>query len=665
VAVPTGSAAKTFFYNESSGLWENDYYTWDPVTKMTAPKYTREYTYDPATKLWDSYTWEYSPVQEKYIQEPFSVAAPPAGAVLKNAPVPESSSPVPAATDAAKQGSASEQTATTAQSMGDTSENSESSKDTSGLSINNQSGIGMTNEVNSLAASGNALLQGSFQAGNVATGNAQALATVLNLLQSSAALTGGGLTLFTTDIQGDATGNLLIDPAALMDPEVKNQSQYGDIEINNHQEGRIQNDISLDALSGDASAVDNTNAGNISTGDANAVANVINLINAVIAANQSFLGVVNIYGNYSGDILLPEASLNALLASNGAVPAEAVLGDDTTDIQTSSSQHISNNTELSAVSGAAVANDNTKIGDVTTGESLTKLTILNLTGHSVTAENSLLVFVNVLGKWVGVIMDAPQGATAAALTGGASATDNAAPALEDGANTSIHSDGESESSESESNKDVELESDYGITNNIRANARSGDASAEGNFSAGNVKTGKATASASIANLINSAFSLSNWFGVLFINVFGSWTGNFGVAQPENNTANNGSENNGNPSVAGQVSGASAPYTMRVFNFSGGSGGALSLKKVSRTNFATEAQYQEFVEEVEDVLGDNHVIGTTTDESNFIPPASQPFNMVFALVPLGVGIIGITFVVRDNIKSMRRKSVLRPAVATAS
>src|SRR5690606_15758835 len=106
-------------------------------------------------------------------------------------------------------------------------------------------------------------------------------------------------------------------------------------------------------------------------------------------------------------------------------------------------------------------------------------------------------------EWVGLIVDAPAGSTSAALGSGVS-----------------------ENGFGKANYNVDTNSE--ITNNVHVNAESGDANVTGNTKAGDATSGDATASANIANIVNSSFSLSGWFGILFINVFGSWNGSFGV-----------------------------------------------------------------------------------------------------------------------------------------
>lgn len=239
-------------------------------------------------------------------------------------------------------------------------------------------------------------------------------------------------------------------------------------------------------------------AGSAQSGDAKAVVNLLNLVNTVVAANQSFVGTINIHGNLNGDILLSPEFIPQLLGSNADskveqnynMPLSTNINDD---------QTIVNNVNLNATSGTATVKDNTSAGTATTGDAQTNLQILNLTGHEVVAENSILVFVNVKGKWVGMILDAP-GATAAAFGTGVISNNVTA------ANT------------------TNVNNKAAITNNVNVTAVSGDANVESNTSGGDAKTGNAFAGANIANISNSKFTLSGWFAVLYINIDGDWTG---------------------------------------------------------------------------------------------------------------------------------------------
>jgi hypothetical protein len=284
-------------------------------------------------------------------------------------------------------------------------------------------------------------------------------------------------------------------------------AQPNNINVNVQNSGQINNTVNVAATSGNSTAANNSLTGNISTGNADAVANIVNVLNSAIGANSSFIGIINITGNLNGDILLPPNMISSLLASNAA--AAPATTDGTTATNTTANitnnQGINNTVTTTANSGNATVTDNTKVGNVSTGNALTNLTLLNLTGKQVVGANDILVFVNVLGKWTGMIFSAPAGATAASLGGGITQDTSTAQ----NSNTTINSTNQ-------------------ITNNITVASKTGNATVTDNTKVGNVSTGNATASANILNITGSQISLSEWFGVLFINVFGTWNGWFGV-----------------------------------------------------------------------------------------------------------------------------------------
>lgn len=192
-------------------------------------------------------------------------------------------------------------------------------------------------------------------------------------------------------------------------------------------------------------------------------------------------------------------------------------GNTTTNVVGVDNRTITNNIDLSAVSGNASVSENTNAGSAQTGDASTKINIYNLTGRSIIGDNALLVFVNLQGKWTGLIFDAPAGSNTVLGTG-----PNSTNTINDTTNTDTNIDATANST---------------IENDITAHAQSGDADVSRNTNGGNAKTGDATATANIVNLINSELSLDGWFGVLFINVLGSWNGSFGVDTAAGDLAN--------------------------------------------------------------------------------------------------------------------------------
>ncbi len=439
------------------------------VKKDTKPE--RVYTLNKETGRWDSDKWEYNPITRKY--EPATKLV--VTSTAEKAP------------EKAKDGVA---------------ENNSSASDLKAIST-----ADIQNILNSTANSGAASVKGNTTAANAMSGDAAAIATIMNSVNSSVTNSDNSkAATFVTDVVGDVNGDIILKPMLLkaMLEAGAEESSSASAQIKNTSS--LTNDINLTAKSGDASVTKNTTAGDATTGSANTVANVVNVVNSLIAANQSFVGTVNIYGNLNGDILIAPDFIPQLLASNA--PTSSSLSappNKTIKVDTENTQKIINNVNLNAMSGNAVVAGNTKAGSATTGAAETNTVIFNMTGHEIIAKNSLLVFINVLGSWVGVIVDAPTGATSAMLGNGVAQSNLLKPDLS-----------------------ITAENDVAITNNLDLSSLSGNALVAGNTLAGNARSGNATASANIANISNSQFGLSDWFGILYINVFGSWLGSFGV-----------------------------------------------------------------------------------------------------------------------------------------
>lgn len=371
--------------------------------------------------------------------------------------------------------------------------------------VNAATSTAIANALDSLAQSGNADVIKNTTAGNATTGNATATATVINNVNSIVANQNNKeVASFVTDVMGDTNGDIILQPMLLKAMLEANTIQPTNSTVKSTNTTAIQNDLTLAATSGNAAVIANTQAGNATTGSANTVADVVNIVNSMVSANQSFIGTINIYGNLNGDILIAPDFIPQMIANNKNV--QVVNPESTIDIEASNTDSIVNNVTLAAESGQAFVDENTQAGHATSGNANTNLVVFNLTGHDVVASNSLLVFINVLGNWVGVIVDAPTGATAAAIGSGVtSASSSAQPSMA-----------------------IDINNATQLVNNIDLSSKSGDATVARNTVAGNATTGNATASANILNMSNSQLSLGGWFGVLFINVFGTWNGSFGI-----------------------------------------------------------------------------------------------------------------------------------------
>lgn len=415
--------------------------------------------------------------------------------------------------------------------------------------------VEVNTDIQSHAQSGAATVSNNTSGGNAISGSALVMANILNMVQSSWGIQGGDVSTFSTDINGDIVGDMVLDPNQVNASELPlGSTNTIDLGINIHNSGTINNNIELVASSGDASVSGNTQAGNAVSGTAAAMVNIMNIISSTISAGQSFVGNINIHGNFEGDILLPKEMRDQLVRDTPPTttlnPTEFENPDALNSVTT---QTITNNISLQASSGNANVSDNTEAGNALSGNANTNLMLYNLTGKQIIGSNALLVFVNVLGEWVGMIVNAPAGATSSMI--GNNTTTNTIPVTAAGS----------------------VQGDNTINNNITVSASSGDATVSGNTGAGSALSGDAKASASILNMAGSQLSLADWFGVLFINVLGTWHGSFGIDTIMGGQAS-GSNTDAEP-TSPQVSG------IQVFEVTPGENNKLRLTP-SKINTAT-------------------------------------------------------------------------------
>ncbi len=558
---PVGADASTYSYNCDTGLWENDHFTYNPATGTTTPKDAAVYTYNAGSGKYDTTLWTYNAPSNHYVTYTQSVAQPPAGATVVGGPAPVSTigDTGPSSNNTINNNGTS---GGSISNTGPNSNNTINGSASNGFTDLNSTNASVNNILLGQATTGNSIVIGNTTAGNAATGNASNLVNSINMLQSASNALGGNTVTFVANIDGDVNGDFMLDSSLLsaVQPAGDNASALtgnNNLTINNQVNEGINNNINLASKSGDATVANNTTGGNATSGSATAIANVVNLINSAITSGSSFVGVININGNLNGDILVPPNLIDQLVASNVPTVTIATTGPDSNNSVNNSNsnnvtatntnnQGITNNVKATASSGQADVSHNTSAGSATSGNASNNITAFNLTGSQLIGANDILVFVNVFGNWVGMIVNAPAGATAAELGGGI--TTNTGP---DSNNTT--------NNQNTNNTSINDKNNQTINNNITVGAESGNAAVTGNTKGGNATSGDAKTAVNLLNVEGTQIALSHLFGILFINVFGSWHGSFGV----NTSA-------GDPIAQAEAkataSGAFTPAAMRVFRF---------------------------------------------------------------------------------------------------
>ncbi|GIW61716.1 MAG: hypothetical protein KatS3mg089_0568 [Patescibacteria group bacterium] len=442
-------------------------------------------------------------------------------------------------------------------------------------SLNQGNGGVIANYVDSATVTGNNST--SYNNGNstLTTGNANTTGTIFNNINSNLA----GVTVSEFNIEDDHLGDYVLDFAAncvancgsspTAVSNINNGSGSANTATSNTtnndstsqtNNGTVINDMTLVANSGDNTASFNTGGNSsIVTGDANVAANILNFVNNNLAGNV-LLGVVNIFGDLIGDIILPDNPCSTCSQSNTAV-ANTNNGSGSTNtasVTTNNAENqfqsndatIENNLVFNANTGGNSTSFNTG-GDssVTTGSSNINAQVLNIANTNISGGDWWLVIVNNAGQWIGQILGAPQGTTVAGSAGTHFFVDEYGQITAINANNGSNSVNSAAANISNTSTITQNNSAH-VVNNINLSANTGNN--KSSFNTGgdsSIVTGDAKIVANIINFVNNNIVGSGRLVVTFVNVFGNWIGDFVTPgqkkQHQNDQIATNSQNNSN------------------------------------------------------------------------------------------------------------------------
>lgn len=304
----------------------------------------------------------------------------------------------------------------------------------------------------------------------------------------------------------------------------------------NGNDAQLVNDINLQAITGGNSASFNTGNGKVTTGNASALANIINLVNTNLHVSQWLFGVVNVFGTLAGNIILPKDTNDS---SNSSSPSILVENSNTGPLSSNNASYSDSNAESYATTNAAdisstlnvaanSGNNNASIntggGSVTTGSSDTAVSNNTIANSNTVNEDGTvwLVIVNKMGRWVGEIIGAPWGSSVAS---------NSLPVTQTNSQNNYTGPLSTNNSTYNSTADTSVANNNtaGIVNNITANADTGNNQAQYNTGEGAIETGNAKAGVNLFNMVNTNV-VAKKFVAVFVNVLGTFLGD--VVSPE-------------------------------------------------------------------------------------------------------------------------------------
>jgi len=304
--------------------------------------------------------------------------------------------------------------------------------------------------------------------------------------------------------------------------------------LTNNNNAVVENNVDVVGNSGGNSI---TNAGqdtDITTGNVNALVNVINIVNANLINSRWTIATFNIFGNWEGDLVLPSelyfdgyTTFGSSAGVNVQQTNKIVL-----DITNENVADINNNVgSVSNTGGNAIDSEGTlQNAEIGTGDSVNAANVENIANVTLVNSNWFLNIVNTLGSWTGNIYSLPEQVEFEQTNLGMTFFSTS------GADAASREQFENQVAELDTDNEVTIEIENSnnavINNNVNVETNSGDNEITGeNLERARIQTGYSRALTNIFNFANTNLVNSN-LSVGLTNIFGSWNGNIVFGYPD-------------------------------------------------------------------------------------------------------------------------------------
>ncbi len=291
------------------------------------------------------------------------------------------------------------------------------------------------------------------------------------------------------------------------------------------------NNLNLSANSGQNTTLMNTGNGDVVTGNANVAANVVNFLNTSVLASSWWMGMVNVFGNWMGNLVLP-----SLTGSNGSVTSNqsatnGQTGADSDNVSiinnnNGTDQTINNNANLidnvtaNGNTGDNQSLANTGSGSIKSGDVNIKDNKLTFANNTVVGNQWWMMIINSLHGWSGALIGSPDGTMQLVSVSQLQSADNSQTGAGSDNFATINNDNSSTTT---------VNNTANVGNMLELSANTGGNKASYNTGSGDIKTGDANILSNLISFANNTFHVQNW-AMGIINVFGNW---FGDAQMDN------------------------------------------------------------------------------------------------------------------------------------
>lgn len=471
----------------------------------------------------------------------------------------------------------------------------------------------ISNDANQLTQSGNIIVNEADDINNATTGDSTSevkLANIANNITLTNPNNTSEIQILNPSTQNDLTINLQPSNTIKDLPIVTEADDSLKVAI--IHDNQINNNVNVVSATGYVDLIANDDIGDIKTGNAMSSVDILNIANSIIATGDVMVGVININGDYAQDIIIGQDIIDKLLSPS--INPQSKLASSINNL--ANNQLIINDVNATANSGNVLAINNDEIDLIKTGNALTDVNVVNVANSYTVYDNSLLIVLNTTGDFSGDVLGV-SGGNVYLLN-----YDGNDPNL-------IIADG----NKSQYQQIYDFFNSTIISNKVNASALSGNITLIDNDNIDSASTGNATVKVRIFNGVNHITSFADWFGVLFINIFGKWNGNI-VAQralsEESSQDNNNTVQPIKQSFEPNATFASLNSTRPVF-FSYAS----SSRSFNNTNTAMQEEPQTVVLASNDQDNNPFVTATSSDSNN--NNSSLAWLMLASLLIIGLAL----------------------------
>jgi len=404
------------------------------------------------------------------------------------------------------------------------------------LEVNNENNGKVANDADVSAQTGNNMASENVGGVDINTGDALAWANILNLINTN--IVGSNFETVFIDINDESNGEVDLNE---LWKELQKMQGTDNIEltsiagsktlrltIKNSNKADLENKVNVSAGTGGNEANDNASA-DVNTGDATALANVTNLVNTNLLGSKFFFGVINMFDQYKGNIILPRPER---FLSSGSAPEGGNANFNNQNTAT-----VEDVMKVMADTGNNTANSEEGENSISTGDANAVANNFSLLNLNIFQNDWFYLLLNALGNWQGKI-DSWQ------APGIVEENDEPVQSFSVGMGTvqgeTQPQDVVDESHENNSLLNFQNENRASVKNDINVTAATGGNSASGNEKGATIQTGKAKAIANLINLVNLNILGGRWFMGL-MNVLGNWSGNLVFAYPDTTVTLSGPE----------------------------------------------------------------------------------------------------------------------------